>query len=670
MRDQIPTAVVVDGASLWKWVQLYTNNWRLHPCQIKAVSIALMQSYWQAVISWNELFRTQRLLGKTESSVKEDYPASDLTLALSYFGKVIHDQYKIVDIRGFIDQGILFQAQKGEQSVTLLCLTTKAVIPPHIYSLHPQLVDVHAVIETSEHIFLELSPLIGQPLCVWLNSQYPTGLPPQVANLLLRQIYQLMTTLRTLGPVLYSIHPGQLFIDTDSLTLQLIPCASDIKPYMRGRLYQCEGESEDQSSLGYRLLAIAYELFTGCVPDKQYPLHHVLKACKNLSYWQKRQIEQCLTRTRTVSLSKAALILDANKKYVVRDTALLAIASVFALAAFTWQGIQYVPVWLTQDASNEETPNTIVIEQGSKDSHVNSLKAAFFTQIQENNFAGATVSWQALQKILPDDDIFIEKIGPELLGNHEVMIREPISMYSPPVLESVVEEKKFPELSEDDFVALPPLPEIKHTQVEAALEAVIITDPCERALAQQGDVRAAACIDALSLNNQWGPRLLATKIQKNKVLVIMQQAVSVADYNQYCMSTSNCTVSNAAAPLDLELTEIENTVHDYNAYCLTSGLCETLDVPVEPMHALTQEQIEAYALWLSTETGFTYRIPTLSEWQTLGLTFNQTQENIEWLLDDAGLWTTTLEVDSNHPKRQQLNSNNNIAFRLVRENKS
>jgi len=616
---------VLDASALWKWVRYYTNNWRVSPAQIQTVRTALAQCYWQGFIGWSELLRCERLLGKAQPNTPCDlFPANDLIIALSHIGNVVKDRYKIVDIQGFVDQGIIFEAHKGAEVVSVLCETCENSKTPKYTELH--------LIE-------------GQPLSVWLMAQYPLGLPAPLANILLQQIYQLLASAKRKDEWIDSIHPGQFFINSDTFHLQHIPFASPVQPYMRGQMYL--GESS-----GYRLIAIAYELYTGCVPGDAHQIHKVLKDCKNLQQWQKQQIEHCLSGKRSVSLTQAALILNANKKYVYRDTALLAMASVFAIAAIIWQGMNYAPELFTH-VQNDPLTQTVVIEQDTKDKHVNLLKAAFFTQIEENNFAGAYVSWQALQKILPHDDIFIKKIGPELLATQVHEAPPLIMVESLPAADIVI-----PDIA-DEIVALPPLPKAAPS-LEAIIEAVIKADPCEKAL-NKNNARAAACIDVLS-NRESGPRLLATHTSSDKPLIVTEQTISVDDYNKYCKSSTACTPYETQALLDLELTEIESTVEDYNTYCLTSGLCEPLETSVESARALSPKEISHYAAWLSQETGYTYRLPTIDEWREMSAAFKTTSDEIEWVLDEKGELITT-------SKRRNQNEND-ISFRLVREKKS
>lgn len=626
---------------LSKWIRYYTNNWRVSASAVQTVRLALSQSYWQGYIGWSEFLRSERMLPKTPPNTPcELFPANDLIIAISHIGKTVKGRCKIIDIQGFVDQGIIFKAHKGNEIVSILCDISQT----------PQLPE-----------YTELFLIEGQPLPVWIASHYPTGMPASIANILMQQIYQMLLSAKRKDEWIDSVHPGQFFIDPDTMQLQHIPFIHPVQPYMRGQMYL--GETS-----GYRLIAIAYELFTGCVPGDMLQIHRVLKACKNLQQWQKRQIERCLSGRRSISLKQAALILDANRKYVYRDTALLALASCFALAAIVWQGMNYVPDLFVQ---NLPVAQIFVLEESTKDEHVNLLKAAFFTQVEEKNFQGAKMSWQALQNILPQDDIFIKQIGPELLATElyepeapklePITLTEPVNLIEP---QMAVPQMAVPHIP-DEIVALPPLPK-SAPSLESLIEAVIDSDPCEVALDEKNTERAAACIDVLS-NKESGPRLMATQTSAQQSLVMTQQTISVDDYNKYCEESLNCEPKKASAILDLELSEIENTVEDYNSYCITSGLCEPLESSIEPVSALSAKEIEHYAQWLSSETGYHYRLPTANEWKEMSTAFNNS-DVVEWVVDEDGQLMTTLDVEGQ--KRRRGVDDEDISFRLVREAKS
>jgi hypothetical protein len=64
------------------------------------------------------------------------------------------------------------------------------------------------------------------------------------------------------------------------------------------------------------------------------------------------------------------------------------------------------------------------------------------------------------------------------------------------------------------------------------------------------------------------------------------------------------------------ISKYEISVSDYNNYCKVSGACSAVskasaDLPVT---GISYKQAQAYASWVSKQTGFTYRIPTAQEW--------------------------------------------------------
>jgi hypothetical protein len=63
------------------------------------------------------------------------------------------------------------------------------------------------------------------------------------------------------------------------------------------------------------------------------------------------------------------------------------------------------------------------------------------------------------------------------------------------------------------------------------------------------------------------------------------------------------------------ISKYEISVSDYNTYCKRSGKCSGVrgsgDLPVT---GISLRQAKAYASWMSSQTGYTYRIPSNTEW--------------------------------------------------------
>ncbi len=715
----------IDLPKLWRWVHYYTNNWRLSPTWTQAVLSVLSDCYWEGSISWADFVKCQQLFARRKPSqdIQLGASADDLALAMSQIGTKVQRRFLIEDICGFVDQGIIFQAS-GDPAERLLCLTIdEAIIReiireiPLINQLDlPFIITVRSVIKEGDYLYLLLSPYTGQPLPAWLLTHYPMGLPKALAQHVLKQIYDILVALREEPQLIASIHPGQLFIDPESLTVQLLPFALPagytLPRGMRARLYQAPNIlsiKDDESFLGYHFLAIAYEIFTACVPDANHQhMGEVIKNCEGLNRGIKRQMEYCLLRQmdKAITLAQASMILDVAKKRPVLDASLMLIVGIFALSAIAWQGMRYAPYIL---AADETQAQTIVIQQDIKDSHVNFLKAAFFTQTEQVNIAGARASWHALQQLLPEDDIFVAIVGPQQLASSYIIAAERMMRQDPEAAGVLVRAaiRLVPQVSlpththalamlpgptlaevsvgpllvpedelSDEILALttsvmeslPPLPEQTTLASDNALTRTAAIDPCLDALIQQNK-SAVSCMDTVS-DLHFGPRLTAVRTPWNQAFVITQEAISIADYNQYCSIAGTCPKTNQASngSLDLALNDIEQTVHDYNNYCMVSGLCEPLDVPVEPIVSLAPSQIAAYSAWLSEKTGYTYRLPTLEEWQHLSATLegDALGDHEQWLLDQSGGWVTSAQLDSGH--KESSKDLNSVAFYLVREN--
>ena len=68
----------------------------------------------------------------------------------------------------------------------------------------------------------------------------------------------------------------------------------------------------------------------------------------------------------------------------------------------------------------------------------------------------------------------------------------------------------------------------------------------------------------------------------------------------------------------LAVTRYEVSAGEYSTYCLATGLkeCPAADTALPALN-VEADAVEDYADWLSTESGFNYRLPSLTEWQVI-----------------------------------------------------
>jgi hypothetical protein len=70
----------------------------------------------------------------------------------------------------------------------------------------------------------------------------------------------------------------------------------------------------------------------------------------------------------------------------------------------------------------------------------------------------------------------------------------------------------------------------------------------------------------------------------------------------------------SAAPF--AITKYEITISEYNVYCEMSGACSRLaGNAAMPVTKISLNDAQSYARWLTTTTGFEYRLPTTAEWE-------------------------------------------------------
>lgn len=151
---------------------------------------------------------------------------------------------------------------------------------------------------------------------------------------------------------------------------------------------------------------------------------------------------------------------------------------------------------------------------------------------------------------------------------------------------------------------------VSYLPAEKSLASIVIEDedPCdERGLVGRGDRNRNWCFDELLSRGQ-GPDLV----------VVPEEGVNDFKY----------AISRA-----------EIRVADYNLYCQSEG-CEPLaGASSLPATNLSIEQAKAYTRWLSSETGETYRLPTVREWEWAVLSNGATEvdDNINCTVDSRGV---------------------------------
>ena len=149
---------------------------------------------------------------------------------------------------------------------------------------------------------------------------------------------------------------------------------------------------------------------------------------------------------------------------------------------------------------------------------------------------------------------------------------------------------------------------------ESEIAGIVIEDkdPCDdRKLIGRGNRNQRWCTDTLYGSGSAGPELV----------VIPPVTVSKQDY-KYAISRA------------------EIKVGEYNLFCQSTGCSTFSNIPASwPVTNVSVQEAQAYAAWLSEQSGQTYRLPTEEEWLHAVKT-NETyemDENINCTVDSRGV---------------------------------
>ena len=204
-------------------------------------------------------------------------------------------------------------------------------------------------------------------------------------------------------------------------------------------------------------------------------------------------------------------------------------------------------------------------------------KNSFDSSAQANDVEKALETLAELRALLPSGDRFLRETAPATLASTYIRVAEEalrdgdLAVAERYALEGMQHSPDNPELA------------LLLTEITAGAS----NGHCTVDLAGRGAATdlEGACWDMLTADVR-GPTLVVVPIG--------------ADFNQ-------------AFGIGLS----EASVGDWNHYCSLSGQCEPrLDVAdVLPLANVSVDEVRDYATWLSEQTGATYRLPTLSEWQ-------------------------------------------------------
>jgi serine/threonine protein kinase len=244
--------------------------------------------------------------------------------------------------------------------------------------------------------------------------------------------------------------------------------------------------------------------------------------------------------------------------------------------------------------------------------NIATLKNTFETRVAANQ-PDARDRFDELKRAMPPTDPYVTQTGPRLLAGMYARLAEPLKATDVDVAQRLVDEgRKYwadsPELAKlvadieraraaANAAPLPPPPSVPVTAGGSnAPTPVPVVDPRPaNVTGPQPAPRQGQCTAQLA---GVGPRGRCFDTfgadKRGPTLVVIPGSGGVATF---------------------AIGQTELPVSEWNEYCELSGDCTALaDDPTNPATNLAANVIEAYAAWLTEQTGASYRLPTAEEW--------------------------------------------------------
>lgn len=163
----------------------------------------------------------------------------------------------------------------------------------------------------------------------------------------------------------------------------------------------------------------------------------------------------------------------------------------------------------------------------------------------------------------------------------------------------------------------------RYTVALAAADSALLS--CAAELATR-DADAAAALRGQALNQIEGLTALAEFRLDPCSLDYLRDAGNTAGRGGFCMDNRLAgdgltgirlvVVSYPDSGEAFAISKAETAYAEYREFCRAQGLaCPAGPTSTLPVTNVSFEDAQGYARWLSAQTGFTYRLPTLAEWQ-------------------------------------------------------